>query len=179
MDKLKDKKIIIAGVVIAVVILAIIISYAVSCNSGSDDEGASVHSSENAVYESTEEISSKDIAASAEETVAIGDNEVPFDDIAAEAMSSFENVQETIVYEVTKADGSKVTEADGSVVTTVAYVIDEGINDNEVPFVDETTADTEPDTYEEYSTEVADTLPDNIPEVETDKDGWTTNIVKP
>ena len=176
MENNKNTKIIIAGIVIAVVIIATIITLIASCNSGNkNDEGSTTSSSEKDTYGCTEEVATEDI----EESIAMGDNEVPFDDAAAEAMSSAENTQETIVYEVTQADGSKVTEADGSIVTTVAYVTDEAMGDNEVSFGDETTASDESDIVEVVSTEVAETLPGNDTEIETDEDGWTTNIVKP
>lgn len=186
MENNKNKKIIIAVAVFLVVVIVAVIALVASCNSSNkNDEDTTTSSSEEDTYGCTEEVASEDIEDTTEESIAMGDNEVPFDDSVAESMSSSEDSQETIVYEVTEADGSKVTEADGSVVTTVAYVDKEETGDNEVSFddeptaEDETTAEDESDTVEEVSTEAIETLPDNVVEVETDKDGWTTDIVKP
>ncbi len=178
MENNKNKKLIFAAIAALVVIVVAIIIFAVSCNSDKNDD--TEKGSEDITYESTEEIASEDMEEETEEeSVVMGDNEVPFDDSAAEDMSLSENTNETIVYEVTEADGSKVTEADGSVVTTFAYVTEAVVGDNEVSFGDTTTEAVDNGNTEEATTEAAETHPDSSNEVETDKDGWTTNIVKP
>ncbi len=187
MENIKNKKFIIAGAIVLVIVIAAIIALVASCNSGSKDGEGDTLGSEDSTYESIDELSSEDIE-SEEESIILGDNEVPFDDAAAESTNDEGNTGETKVYEVTEPDGSIVTEADGSVVTTVAYIPEEEFGDNEVSFGEDTTASSENNSTEsateeedttEADTETVEESSGDVVEVETDSDGWTTDIVKP
>lgn len=166
-----SKKNIAVLVSVCVVVIALIAVLAVSCNSKKKHHEDTMSTEETTAASSEE--SSGETDSVPEESVSIGDNEVPFDDGEETC---------TEVYVVTKADGSPETEADGTVVTTVAVISDKG--DNEVKFDEQTKSPEEADESRAADETGAESRPEKSseasePTVEVDKDGWTTKIVKP